>query len=181
VQHLSGLQRATLLLREVLGFSAAETADLLDTSVPAVNSGLQRARKVLAAKTPAVSQQAALRDGRIKDLADRYAAAWEAADVDGLIRMLTADATYSMPPLAAWYRGPDAIAEFIVTGPLTRRWRFVPARANAQTAYGTYMWDGSAFAWVSLDVIRWDGSLITDVVSFLNADPGDFGLPSVTS
>ena len=186
LQHLSGLQRATLVLREVLGFSAAETADLLDTSVAAVNSGLQRARKVLAEKTPAVSQQAALRelgDKTIKDLADRYASAWEAADVDAIVAMLAQGATYSMPPLAAWYRGPEAIREFIVTGPLANRWRFLPARANGQVAYGTYMWDDDrgGYVWVSLDVLRLDGDRIAEVVSFLGGDPADFGLPPIVA
>jgi RNA polymerase sigma-70 factor (TIGR02960 family) len=185
LQHLSGVQRATLVLREVLGFSAAETADLLGTSVAAVNSGLQRARRVLAERTPAVSQQATLRtlpDDTIKNLADRYASAWEAADVDTIVAMLTDDATYSMPPLAAWYRGPEAIREFIVTGPLADRWRFVPARANGQLAFGTYMWDDqrAAYVWVSLDVLRLDGDRIAEVVSFLGGDPAVYGLPAVT-
>jgi RNA polymerase sigma-70 factor (TIGR02960 family) len=185
LQHLSGVQRATLVLREVLGFSAAETADLLGTSVAAVNSGLQRARKVIAERTPAVSQQATLRtlaDDTIKDLADRYASAWEAADVDTIVAMLADDATYSMPPLAAWYRGPQAIREFIVTGPLEDRWRFVPARANGQLAFGTYMWEDerAAYVWVSLDVLRLDGDRIAEVVSFLGGDPAAYRLPAVT-
>ncbi len=185
LQHLSGRQRATLVLREVLGFSAAETADLLDTSVAAVNSGLQRARKVLAEKSPPVSQQVTLRgltDDTIKDLADRYASAWEAADVDAIVAMLAEDATYSMPPLAAWYRGPDAIRGFIVAGPLENRWRFLPARANGQIAFGTYMWDDErdTYVWISLDVLRLDGDRIAEVVSFLGGDPADFGLPEVT-
>ena len=182
LQQLSGVQRATLLLREVLGFSAAETAQLLDTSVPAVNSGLQRARRVLAERTPAVSQQVLLADDKTRDLAARYASAWEAADVDAIVAMLADDATYSMPPLAAWYRGPAAIREFIVTGPLAYRWRFVPARANAQIAFGTYLWedDRSAYVWCALDVLRLDGDRIAEVVSFLGGDPADFGLPEVT-
>jgi RNA polymerase sigma-70 factor (TIGR02960 family) len=184
LQHLSGLQRAVLVLREVLGFSAAEVADLLDTSVAAVNSGLQRARKVLAEKAPAVSQQATLRalpDDTIKDLADRYAAAWHAADIDALVAMLADDATYSMPPLTAWYRGPEAIREFLLAGPLKSRWRFIPADANGQIAFGTYLWDEGeqAYVWVALDVLRLDGERIAEVVSFLDADLyAEFGLPA---
>jgi len=179
LQQLSGVQRATLLLREVLGFSAAETAGLLDTSVPAVNSGLQRARRVLAGRTPAVSQQVLLADDKTRELAARYASAWEAADVDAIVALLAEDATYSMPPLAAWYRGPAAIREFIVTGPLAHRWRFRPVRANAQLAFGTYLWDDGrgAYVWCSLDVLRVDGDRIAEVVSFLGGDPADFGLP----
>jgi RNA polymerase sigma-70 factor (ECF subfamily) len=182
LQHLSPRQRAALLLREVLGFSAAEVAGLLDTSVAAVNSALQRARRVLAEKRPAVSQQATLRtlgDATIKDLAHRYAAAWEAGDVDAIVAMLADDATYAMPPLAEWYRGPAAIRAFIVDGPLAYRWRFVPARANGQLAFGTYRWDDPrhVFIWVSLDVLRLDGPRIAEVVSFLDSDPASFGLP----
>jgi RNA polymerase sigma-70 factor (TIGR02960 family) len=182
LQQLSGVQRATLLLREVLGFSAAETAGLLDTSVAAVNSGLQRARRVLAERTPAVSQQVLLADDRTRDLAARYASAWEAADVDAIVALLAEDATYSMPPLAEWYRGRAAIRGWMLAGPLTDRWRFLPARANAQIAFGTYLWDDSrgAYAWCALDVLRLDGDRIAEVVSFLGGDPAEFGLPEVT-
>ena len=87
-----------------------------------------------------------------------------------------------MPPLAAWYRGPEAIREFIITGPLADRWRFVPARANGQLAFGTYMWDDerATYVWVSLDVLRLDGDRIAEVVSFLGGDPAVYGLPAVT-
>lgn len=179
LQQLSGLQRATLVLREVLGFSAAEVAGLLGTSVPAVNSGLQRARKVIADGTPAVTQQS-LDEHTIKITADRYAAAWEAADIDAIVAMLADDATYSMPPELDWYRGADAIRQFIMDGPGAYRWRFVPARANGQAAFGTYLWDDGAgcFTWVSLDVLTVAGARITDVVSFLGGDPATYGLPA---
>ena len=182
LQQLSGVQRATLLLREVLGFSAAETAGLLDTSVAAVNSGLQRARRVLAERTPAVSQQVLLADDKTRDLAARYASAWEAADVDAIVALLAEDATYTMPPLAEWYRGRAAIRAWMLAGPLTDRWRFLPARANAQIAFGTYLWDDSrgAYVWCALDVLRLDGDRIAEVVSFLGGDPAEFGLPEVT-
>jgi RNA polymerase sigma-70 factor (TIGR02960 family) len=186
LQHLSPLQRAVLVLREVLGFSAAEVAGQLETSVAAVNSGLQRARRILADRAPAVSQQETLRtlgDVTIKNLADRYASAWEAADIDTIVAMLASDATYSMPPLAAWYRGPHAIRDFIAAGPLAQRWRFVPARANGQIAFGTYMWDDErdAFVWVSIDLLRIDGTRIAEVVSFLGGDPADYRLPATLS
>jgi RNA polymerase sigma-70 factor (TIGR02960 family) len=130
VQHLPPAQRATLLLREVLGFSAAETASALDTTVAAVNSGLQRARTTLEERGPAVSQQVTLRtlgDDKIKDIALRYASAWEAADIDGIVAMLADDARYSMPPLPEWYEGAPAIRGWIEALPY--RWRFVPAEA----------------------------------------------------
>jgi RNA polymerase sigma-70 factor (TIGR02960 family) len=174
LQHLSGPQRAALLLREVLGFSAAEVATQLGTSVAAVNSSLQRARAALAARRSLPG------DDTIKKLADRYAAAWQAGDVDTIVAMLTDDATYSMPPLPEWYRGRAAIREFLLAGPLRQRWRFRPAQANGQLAFGTYLWDEdrAAYVWAGLDVLRLDGSRIAEVVSFLTDGLyRDFGLP----
>jgi RNA polymerase sigma-70 factor (TIGR02960 family) len=170
LQHLSPTQRAVLVLREVLGFSAAEVAGQLDTTVAAVNSGLQRARK-------AIKNPVGRRDAGTKDLADRYAAAWEAADVDAIVAMLAEDATYSMPPLPEWYRGAGAIRAWLLSEPLKHHWRYLPARANGQFAHGTYWWRDGVWEWISLDVLRFDGPLIAEVVSFLGGDPADYGLP----
>ena len=166
LQHLSGPQRAALLLREVLGFSAAEVAAQLDTTVAAVNSSLQRARAALAERRPAPGDPV---PADIKDLADRYASAWQAADVDTIVALLTDDATYSMPPLPEWYRGRATIREFLLAGPLQHRWLFHPAHANGQLAFGTYLWDEKrqAYVWAGLDVLRLDGTGIAEVVSFL--------------
>jgi RNA polymerase sigma-70 factor (TIGR02960 family) len=185
LQHLSALQRAALVLREVLGFSAAEVADLLGTSVAAVNSGLQRARKVLAERTPVVSQQATLRalgDDTVKELADRYAAAWHAADVDALVAMLAEDAMYSMPPRFEWYGGRDEIRAFLLRGPMPYRWRFLPCRSNGQLAFGTYVWtdDAGAYSFAALDVVTIENQQVSDVVSFLSRDLWkEFGLPAL--
>ncbi|MET0493923.1 MAG: RNA polymerase subunit sigma-70 [Actinoplanes sp.] len=176
LQHLSGSQRAILVLREVLGFSAAEVAAQLGTTVAAVNSGLQRARGALARRRPRPGHP--VTGDKIKSLADRYAAAWESADVDTIVALLTDDATYSMPPLPQWFRGPDAIRAFLRDGPLTHQWRFLPAGANGQLAFGTYLRDGERFVWAGLDVLRLDGDRVAEVVSFLT--PGlqaDVGLP----
>jgi RNA polymerase sigma-70 factor (ECF subfamily) len=175
LQHLTASQRAALLLREVLGFSAAEVADLLDTSVPAVNSALQRARGLLAERRPAVSQQATLRtlgDDTIKDLADRYAAAWHANDVDAIVAMLAEDATFSMPPLVEWFRGHDDIRGFLLSGPMPYRWRLVPCRVNGQLAFASYWWedDRDAFVFVALDVVTLEERGFTEVVAFLSRD-----------
>jgi RNA polymerase sigma-70 factor (TIGR02960 family) len=172
LQHLPPRQRAALLMREVLGYTAAETAGLLDTSVASVNSALQRAR--MPRDRPAPDRDVA----RTAELARRYAAAWEAGDVDAIVAMLAEDARYSMPPLAEWYAGRAAIREFLVTGPLGYRWRFLPARANGMPAFATYHWDGTAFTPMGLDVLELRDGAVQEVVSFLDADFADFGLPT---
>jgi RNA polymerase sigma-70 factor (ECF subfamily) len=182
VQHLPAGQRAVLLLREVLGFSAREVASLLDTSVPAVNSRLQRARAGLDGLTPAVTQQAALAtagQNAVRDLAERYARAWANGDVDAVVEILAEDATYSMPPLPTWYRGRADIADFLRRQPMVERWRFLPAQANGQLAFGTYRWDEDLGGYRpgGLDLLALRGLEIVEVVSFLEADFPTFGLP----
>jgi RNA polymerase sigma-70 factor, ECF subfamily len=182
LQHLSARQRAVLLLRDVLGYAASEAADLLDTTVAAVNSALQRARKVLADLHPEPSQLQtlnALGDAVQREVAQRYMTAWEAGDVDAIVAMLTEDAKYSMPPLTAWYEGHDGIRRFLVDGPLRDRWRFLPARANGQLAFGTYLWSDERAAYVpaGLDLLMLRGRRVAEVVSFLDAHFPTFGLP----
>lgn len=179
LQHLSALQRAVLLLRDVLSFAAREVADLLETSVAAVNSALQRARAVLGSLPP--SQQAtlhALGESAERDLVRRYVAAWEAGDVDAIVAMLADDAKYSMPPLPQWFSGRAGIRGFLADGPLREKWRFLPTRANGQLAFGTYLWDGYRYIPAGLDILVLRGSAIAEVVSFLEADFRLFGLPT---
>jgi RNA polymerase sigma-70 factor (TIGR02960 family) len=138
LQNLSAVQRAVLILREVLGFSAAEVAAQLDTSTAAVNSALQRARKAIGTTAP--TQQTVLRDlgdKAVGEIVTRWTDAWHAGDVDGIVAMLADDARYSMPPLPEWYRGEDEIRAFLLRGPLQSRWRFLPTTANGQLAFGT--------------------------------------------
>lgn len=183
LQHLSARQRAVLLLRDVLGYTTSETADLLDTTVPAVNSALQRARKALADLHPEPSQQQTLKtlgDAAQRELAKRYMSAWEAGDIDAIVAMLTEDARYSMPPLTTWYEGHEAIRGFLVDVVRQRRWRFMPARANGQLAFGTYLWDDERDAYVpaGLDLLALRGQQVAEVVSFLDARFSSFGLPA---
>jgi RNA polymerase sigma-70 factor, ECF subfamily len=180
LQHLSAMQRAVLILREVLGFSAAEVAEQLDTSSAAVNSALQRARKAIDSTAP--TQQTVLRelgDEAIGAIVTRWADAWHAGDVDAMVAMLTRDARYSMPPLPKWYRGQDEIRAFLLSGPLQYRWRFLPTMANGQIAFGTYLWDEAAGQYVpgGLDVLTIREGHVAEVTAFLTADLTRFGLP----
>jgi RNA polymerase sigma-70 factor (ECF subfamily) len=175
VQHLPPRQRAVLMLRDVLGWSAAESAAVLEASVASVNSALQRARALRDRLTTQPAPDRA--SGETARLARRYAAAWEAGDVDAIVAMLADDARYSMPPLPEWYAGRGAIREFLVTGPLASRWRFLPASANGMPAFGTYMWDGTAYVPKGLDVLKVSDGSVHEVVSFLDADFARFDLP----
>jgi RNA polymerase sigma-70 factor (ECF subfamily) len=144
LQHLSALQRAVLILRDVLGFTAAEVAELLDTSPAAVNSALQRARTGV--PSSAISQQAVRRElgpDRVDEIIARWAQAWHAADVDAIVAMLAHDARYSMPPMLECYQGAADIRRFLQQGPLRSRWRLEPTSANGQIAFGTYLWEDS--------------------------------------
>src|SRR5262249_26038832 len=133
IQHLSARQRAVLILHDVLGFSAQEVAESLETTVASVNSALQRARKGVGERVPDQSQQAtllSLGDEGQRQIVEKYIDAWVRDDVDAVIAMLTEDATWSMPPMATWYRGLEAVIGFLTEWPFRQRWRRVPAQAN---------------------------------------------------
>jgi RNA polymerase sigma-70 factor (TIGR02960 family) len=177
LQHLPARQRAVLLLCEVLAFPAREVAAMLDTTSASVTSALQRARRTLG---DGVAPQPAPDEPAVRALAARYAAAWEAGDVDAIVAMLAADARYAMPPLPDRYVGRDAIRAFLTAGPLSERWRFVPTRANGQPAFGTYLWADGAWRWGGLDVLTLRGGEVAEVVSFLDGRYAEmFGLPMI--
>jgi RNA polymerase sigma-70 factor, ECF subfamily len=172
LQHLPATQRAALLLRDVLGFTARESAEALETTVASVNGALRRARAAVSDRLPGRSQQATLRalgDERLQEIAERYIDAWERADVDAILAMLAEDATFTMPPLPTWYRGREAIAAFLTRFALRDRWRLLPARANGQLAFGCYAWDAEqrSYTALSLDVLTLDGGRATEVTSFV--------------
>ncbi|HEX3749167.1 MAG TPA: sigma-70 family RNA polymerase sigma factor [Streptosporangiaceae bacterium] len=180
LQHLSARERAALILREVLGFSAAEVAGQLGTSTASVNSALQRARTAIGSTAP--TQQTVLRElggAAVNGLVTRWADAWHARDVEAIVAMLADDARYSMPPLPRWFRGQDEIRAFLLGGPLQSRWRFVPVTANGQPAFGTYLWDDAAGAYVpgGLDVLTLRDQQVAEITAFLDADLTRFGLP----
>jgi RNA polymerase sigma-70 factor, ECF subfamily len=176
LQHLPARQRAVLILREVLGFSAREVSESLETSIPAVNSALQRARKAIDERLPEQSQQATLRslgDERVRGLVDAYVDAWRRGDVDALRALLAEDATFSMPPWAAWWRGRETIAGFASTavevcGPS----QAVPTRANGQPAVAYYILEAETGRYLAaaIEVITLEGALIKDVAAFASPE-----------
>jgi RNA polymerase sigma-70 factor, ECF subfamily len=181
LQHLPPRQRAVLILREVLGFSAREVAQTLETTVASVNSSLQRARAAIDERLPDPSQQATLRslgDARARELVERFVNAWDAGDVDTMVAMLAEGPTFAMPPFDTWYTGRAAVDAFLPEK--HGQWRLVPARANGQLALGAYRWDPGAGAHRAaiLDVLTLRGGLIADVTAFATPEVfGRFGLP----
>jgi RNA polymerase sigma-70 factor (ECF subfamily) len=186
LQHLPGNQRAALLLFEVLGFSAAEIATTMNTSITSVNSALARARKILAEKVPKPTQQQALRkigDARVREIVAGYSTALERGDADALVALLTEDVTWSMPPLPHWYHGITAVTDFAVELPLTRcgSWRHLPTSANGQPAVASYLRndDSEVHAAWSINVLTLRDDRISEITSFLGTDNfAVFGLPA---
>jgi len=173
LQHLPASQRAVLIMREVLGFSAKEVAQALETTVASVNSGLQRARKAVDERLPERSQQETLRalgDDEVRALVTEYVQAWERNDVDSVVAMLTHDVAIAMPPLASWFGGRENVAAFLAAFPLSGawRWRTVLTRANGQPAAAYYAWDEEAGAYepFALNVLTLRDGKIADVVAF---------------
>jgi RNA polymerase sigma-70 factor, ECF subfamily len=184
LQHLSPRQRAVFLLRDVLRWRAAEVAELLATSPAAVNSALQRARAHLAAAAPVEEGLHEPVDPQQRALLDRYASAFERADMPALTRLLTADATWEMPPFTLWVTGREAVAALIAaqcpTGP--GEVRMVPTRANGCPAFASYHRDADGVHRAhGVHVLTLVPGAVAGVVAFLA--PGlfpAFGLPLVS-
>jgi RNA polymerase sigma-70 factor (ECF subfamily) len=173
LQHLPPNQRAVLILREVLGFSASETAETLDTTTASVNSALQRARESVDKRLPEQSQQETLRelgDEGTRELVETYVDAWLRDDVDKVVELLTDDVTFAMPPLGTWFSGPE-VAEFLVRYPMSGawKWRTVVSHANGQPAIAFYTWDEDAGTYLpfALNVLTLRGGKVSDVVAFI--------------
>jgi RNA polymerase sigma-70 factor (TIGR02960 family) len=142
LQHLPPRQRAVLVLRDVLGYPAAEAAVMLEATEASVKGALQRARAALQARLPAGRDRApAPGSPRERHLAGRFAAAVEAGDIDAVLTLLTGDAWLTMPPEPYQYQGPAAIAAFLRHRATLRGapLRLVPTRANTQPAFGCYL------------------------------------------
>jgi len=184
LQHLPGTQRAVLILREVLGFSAREVAESLDTTVASVNSALQRARKTVDDRLPEQSQQETLRslgEEQVRALVEAYVEAWERGDVDALLELLAEDAVFSMPPWPVWWRGRETIAGFAPTAAeFCAESRTVPARANGQPAVAYYHLDAETGRWkpAAIDVITLEGPAIKEITAFVGPEVFErFDLP----
>ena len=142
IQHLPPRQRAVLILRDVLDWSAKDVASTLDTTPTAVNSALQRAHATLAARMPDRGSWPRRSTADERVLLDRLIIAWEQADADALVELLAPDTRYVMPPRPTWYSGRTDVEAFFrhhVFGQLDADWRLVPTGANHQPAFGLYM------------------------------------------
>ena len=182
LQILPARQRAVLILREVLGYRAAEVADMLDSTVESVNSVLKRARATLQRRlSPADgSDQPPPADSLAEQaLVTKFVRAYESGDVDALVALLTADVCISMPPMPLEYRGRDAVTRFytsLIRG--GRIYDFVPTRANGQPALGAYLRGSDGISHGSgLMVLTLAGDRISAVTRFENSVLACFGLP----
>jgi RNA polymerase sigma-70 factor, ECF subfamily len=176
LQHLPATQRAVLILREVLGFSAQEVATSLETTVASVNSALQRARKSVDERLPDRSQQTTLRDlgdERIRELVAAYIDAWARGDVDAVRALLAEDAVFSMPPWAGWWRGRETIAGFAKEAvEVCAASLAVPTQANGQPAVAYYHLDAETgrYTATAIDVFTIGGELISEITAFVSSD-----------
>ncbi len=184
LQHLPPRQRAVLVLRDVLRWKAAEVADLLETSTAAVNSMLQRAHAQLGKVAPSEDDAVEPLPPEHEDLLARYVTAFEAYDIDALVRLLTADAAWEMPPFAAWFVGRADIRELIlVQCPMKRAGdlRIVRTSANGQPALAQYLRDDQGvYRPFAVQVVSIGAAGITHVAQFFDVGlfPA-FGLPDV--
>jgi RNA polymerase sigma-70 factor (ECF subfamily) len=185
LQVLPPRQRAVLLLRDALGWSAQGVADALDLSVPAVKSALHRARETLKAKRALTPDVGVVLD---PDQLTAYVDAWERADSDALVALLKDDAIFSMPPIPAWYQGGATIRQLtqrtVFAGPARGRWRLIPARANGTQAFGLYRLepsDGLHHAY-GIQVLTAHATGIAEIITFrVPALFERFGLPPIAA
>jgi RNA polymerase sigma-70 factor (TIGR02960 family) len=184
LQHLPGTQRAAVVLCDVLEFSATEAAESLNTTVPALNSALQRGRKSLAARAGGLSQQQerlALGQEGERALVQALVTAWERSDVAGLVSLLSEGARFTMPPLPAWFNGREWVGRFFAERVFAQPWRLKLIEPNGQFGFACYMRgpDSDVFQLAAVNVISLDAGKICWIAGFL--DPGlhrALGLPA---
>lgn len=193
LQVLPPRQRAVLILRDVLDFSAIETAEVLELTLSSVNSALNRARKKLTQRyhgdVPETSIDS-LTDEKSKRRLDHYVQAWETADVNGLVALLKQEAVLAMPPSPSWYQGRVAIGKFssitffgdggMFPGKAKNRWRLLPTRANGTFAFALYQRDEkNQYQAFGLQVLEYKGDELSQIMNFIDPLlPSRFGLPT---
>ena len=192
LQALPPRQRAVLILRDVLDFSANETAELLELTVSSVTSALHRGRTTLSQRYHGEMEDSTMSptDERTQQLLDHFVRAWENADVDGLVALLKADAAFAMPPSPSWYQGRSSIRAFVAAtifaddgmfpGQAFHRWRLLPTRANGSPAFALYQRtetnEYQAFGLIALTIVE---EKLTQIISFIDPSfPPLFGLPT---
>jgi RNA polymerase sigma-70 factor (ECF subfamily) len=184
IQHLPPRQRAVLILRDALDWSANETAVVLDMSVAAANSALQRARATMKERLPATRLEwatAAGAEDAERSLLQTYMEAFERHDESQLVEVLREDVRLAMPPHPTWYEGREAVAAFLVGiafAPGSEAHRLVPTRANRQPAFGVYRGEGANARPFAINVLEIESGLVTDMHFFKYPElfPA-FGLP----
>jgi RNA polymerase sigma-70 factor (TIGR02960 family) len=181
LQMLPPRQVAVLILRDVLGFHATEVAGLLDSTVDSVNSALKRARASLHRRVPAGDRELPPPSGSPAEeaIVAKFADAWESADMDALVTLLTSDVFMSMPPIPFEYQGRDIVARFCASlFGAGRRFDLVPARANGQPAFGAYLRAPTGVSHgTGLYVLTLTGDRICALTRFENSVLPWFGLP----
>jgi RNA polymerase sigma-70 factor, ECF subfamily len=188
LQLLPPRQRAVIVLRDVLGFHAREAAGILDTSEESVTSALKRARAALERyqrSSPRREPAAAPGSAAEQQLVDRFTAAFESADIDGIVALLTEDVWLTMPPLPLEYQGRELAARFLTATAFRPGWtaRLIPTRANGQPAFGFYARDPQTgrFYTVGLMVLTLSGNHISAMTRFDGSTLPRFGLPATLS
>lgn len=178
LQTLPARQLAVLVLRDVLGFRAAEVADVLGASVDSVNAALKRARQGLRVRRSS-GQVASDSAGSREAIVEQFVRSWEAADIDGVVGLLTDDAFLSMPPLPWEYVGREAVGEFFTRFfEAGRRYRLVRTQANGQPAFGAYLQTTQGISRaVGLLVVEVTASHISAITRFEPSNLARFGLP----
>ena len=181
LQLLPARQRAVVVLRDVLDFSAKEVAGLLDTTEESVTSALKRARATLAREVPEAAPAPAPHSEDEEELLSELVHCFEDGDVDGIVALMTEDAWLRMPPVPLEYQGRELAGEFFATVAFRqgRRYRLIPTRANGQPAFGVYLEDPvteicHAFGML---VITLAGDQVSAITRFDNAVLPRFGLP----
>jgi RNA polymerase sigma-70 factor, ECF subfamily len=196
LQALPPRQRAVLILRDVLDFSANETAELLELTVSSVTSAQHRGRVTLSQRYQHGELEDSIMastDERTQRLLDHFVRAWENADVEGLVALLKADAAFAMPPSPSWYQGRVSISAFVAAtvfadggmfpGKAVHRWRLLPTRANGSPAFALYQRregkEYQAFGLIALIIV---GDKLAQIISFIDPSlPSLFGFPPTSN